>query len=288
MKHISYSIDNYVPTKEVSLNILDNFLTVVRGYQVFTVLKTVNKGRPIFLNYHLDRVLDNAQSMNMIVSQTRDEIENIIENTLQQNNFDNGECNLLILLAGTKPTDTSGLMTNMPVNLFVITTPIKEITTSYQQGVSLGFFDYRKSDSELKTPFTYFGGLKAQHALVRNGECDEALYTCDNIVLEGTTFSFFCVLNDNTILTSPADGKILKSVTRKVVLQLLEKNKYNFIERALTKKEVMNCKEAFIASSNRDIIPVKSIEGKVLFKNDSMGLITKAITKLYQDCISRL
>ena len=50
----------------------------------------------------------------------------------------------------------------------------------------------------------------------------------------------------------------------------------------------MNCKEAFIASSNRDIIPVKSIEGKVLFKNDSMGLITKAITKLYQDCISRL
>ena len=85
MKHISYSIDNYVPTKEVSLNILDNFLTVVRGYQVFTVLKTVNKGRPIFLNYHLDRVLDNAQSMNMIVRQSKEEIKSLVQDTLNQN-----------------------------------------------------------------------------------------------------------------------------------------------------------------------------------------------------------
>ena len=74
MKHISYARDKFIPTNEVNLNIIDNFLSIVRGYQVFTFLKTVNKGKPVFLDHHLDRVLGNAKSMNMIVRQSEEEL----------------------------------------------------------------------------------------------------------------------------------------------------------------------------------------------------------------------
>ena len=115
---------------------------------------------------------------------------------------------------------------------------------------------------ELKTPFTYFGGLKAQHAVVRNTHYDEALYTSNNMVLEGTTFSFFGIMDDGTILTSPADGRILKSVTRLVLLDILKKQQLSIEESDLSIEKVLKCKEAFIASANRDVIPVVSIQGQ--------------------------
>jgi branched-subunit amino acid aminotransferase/4-amino-4-deoxychorismate lyase len=287
MKHISYARDKFILTDEVNLNVIDNFLSVVRGYQVFTFLKTVNGGKPIFLDHHLDRVLSNAKTMNMVVKQSREEVNDIINETLNHNNFDQSECNLMILFAGTKATDTSGLITDMPVDLFIVITPVKKFSKSYQKGISLGFFEYERSDSELKTPFNYFGGLKAQHAVVRNGSYDEALYTYNNMVLEGTTFSFFCVMDDDTIITTPTNGKILKSVTRLVVLKLLRKAKLSFAELPLSIEKVLACKEAFIVSANRDIIPVISIEGHII-GDGLIGEYTKSIMSLYQDCINSI
>jgi len=287
MKNISFAKDKFIPTSEVSLSISDNFLSVIRGYQVFTFLKTVNGGKPVFLNHHLDRVLSNAKTMNMIVKQSREEVNDIINETLNHNNFDESECNLMILFAGTKATDTSGLITDMPVDLFIVITPVKKFSQSYQKGISLGFFEYERSDSELKTPFNYFGGLKAQHAVVRNGNYDEALYTHNNMVLEGTTFSFFCVMEDNTITTTPANGQILKSVTRLVILSLLRKENLSVIELPLSIEKVLTCKEAFIVSANRDVIPVTSIEGHII-GDGLVGEYTKSIMSLYQDCINSI
>ena len=287
MKHISYARDKFILTDTRLDDVIDNFLSVVRGYQVFTFLKTVNGGKPIFLDHHLDRVLSNAKTMNMVVKQSREEVNDIINETLNHNNFDESECNLMILFAGTKATDTSGLITDMPVDLFIVITPVKKFSKSYQKGISLGFFEYERSDSELKTPFNYFGGLKAQHAVVRNGSYDEALYTYNNMVLEGTTFSFFCVMDDDTIITTPTNGKILKSVTRLVVLKLLRKAKLSFAELPLSIEKVLACKEAFIVSANRDIIPVISIEGHII-GDGLIGEYTKSIMSLYQDCINSI
>jgi len=288
MKHISYARDKFVSTDEVSLNILGNFLSIVRGYQVFTFLKTVNKGKPVFLNHHLDRVLDNAKSMNMIVKQSREEIEELVQSTLDQNSFDVTECNIMILLAGTTPIDTSALITDAPIDLFVIVTPIKAFPSkSYETGIALGLFDYERLDGELKTPFTYFGGLKAQHAVVRNTNYDEALYTSNNMVLEGTTFSFFGIMNDGTVITSPADGKILKSVTRLVLLDLLKKAELKVLESHISIEKALECREAFIVSANRDVIPVISIEGHVI-GDGLVGNHTKSIMGLYQDVINAL
>tara|TARA_B110000116_G_C16736068_1_gene536121 strand:- start:239 stop:1114 length:876 start_codon:yes stop_codon:yes gene_type:complete len=285
MKHISYARDKFIPTDEVNLSVLGNFLSVVRGYQVFTFLKTINKGKPVFLDHHLDRVLNNAKSMNMVVKQSRQEIEQLVQDTLHQNSFDAMECNIMILLAGTIPIDSSALITDMPIDLFVIITPIKVYSSeSYQKGISLGLFEYERPYAELKTPFTYFGGLKAQHAVVRNTHYDEALYTNNNMILEGTTFSFFGIMDDGTVITSPADGKILKSVTRLVVLDILKEEELKVIESSLSIEKALACKEAFIASSTRDIIPVTSIEGHSI--GDGLtGEHTKSIMSLYQDRI---
>jgi D-alanine transaminase len=176
----------------------------------------------------------------------------------------------------------------MPVDLFIIITPAKLYSSQYyEKGISLGLFEYERSDGELKSPFTYFGGLKAQHALVREANYDEALYTSNNMVLEGTTFSFFCIMDNGLIQTPPADGRILRSITRLVLLDILKKQQLSIEESDLSIDKVLKCKEAFIASANRDVIPVVSIQGN-LIGDGLVGKNTKSIMSLYQETINSI
>ena len=48
MSLISFSRDKFIPSDEVSLNVRGNYLSVTRGYQVFTFFKTTNNGIPVF------------------------------------------------------------------------------------------------------------------------------------------------------------------------------------------------------------------------------------------------
>ena len=68
MTLISFSRDKFIPSEEVSLSIKSNFLSIVRGYQVFTFFKTVNNGNPVFLDDHINRVFSNANDMKMKIS----------------------------------------------------------------------------------------------------------------------------------------------------------------------------------------------------------------------------
>ena len=65
MTLISFSRDKFIPSEEVSLSIKSNFLSIVRGYQVFTFFKTINNGNPVFLDDHINRVFSNANDMKM-------------------------------------------------------------------------------------------------------------------------------------------------------------------------------------------------------------------------------
>ena len=52
MSLISFSRDKFIPSDEVSLTVRGNYLSVTRGYQVFTFFKTANNGVPVFLDDH--------------------------------------------------------------------------------------------------------------------------------------------------------------------------------------------------------------------------------------------
>ena len=73
--YIFFFNGKFIPTNEVSLNLIDNFLTVVRGYQVFTFLKTTNQGQPIFLDHHIDRVFNNVNKMKMITQESKNDVK---------------------------------------------------------------------------------------------------------------------------------------------------------------------------------------------------------------------
>jgi|TARA_B100001105_G_scaffold198290_1_gene162063 D-alanine transaminase/branched-chain amino acid aminotransferase len=282
MSYVSFFKNQFIPTDEISLNFSDNFLTIVRGYQVFTFFKTAYGGKPLFLDHHIDRLLSNAESMQMIVEQSHEDIKQLVMETLDKNDCTNKEFNVMVILSGGKPDDSSALSSKNAVNISVIVTLIKVFPPeSYTKGIALGLFEYQRAHGELKGSFSYVGATLAQNIVVRDSDYDEALYTSNNMVLEGTTFSFFAINHDGTVLTSNADGRILRSVTRLVLLDIMQRESISFEEKNLSLDEVYQCKEAFIVSSHRDIIPVISVDNHTI-GDGLVGESTKKLMELYQ------
>ena len=287
MSLISFSRDKFIPSDEVSLNVRENYLSVTRGYQVFTFFKTTNNGIPVFLEDHVDRILGNAQALKMNLPFSKQDVKKLVYQTLEKNDLSTTDCNVMIIFAGKSPDDISGLVSSQEVDLFIVTSAIKKYPQeSYQNGISLGLYEFERIDAEIKTPYTYYGGMKAHRSLVAEGPFDEVLYISKNEILEGTTFSFFIVNNDS-VMTSKLDGRILGSVTRKNLLRIMDLQKINHKETVISINDLKNASEAFIASANRDLIPVVSIDNQ-LIGNGKIGPMYKKLMALYQEEISKI
>ena len=288
MSHISFFNGKFIPTNEVSLNLIDNFLTVVRGYQVFTFLKTTNQGQPIFLDHHINRVFNNVDKMKMEIEESKEDVKSLVLETLKKNDCSKQECNIMITFLGGKTGDSSGLIAAHPSRLLIFITPSRKHPEEfYINGISVGLIEHARSNADIKSPMTYGPALLAQNTLAKDGAYNEILYTDKGRVLEGTTFSFFIIKDDESVVTSKADGSILSSITRLVLIDILKNNQINVEERDLTLDEVYQSKEAFIASSTRDVIPVVSIENNTI-GDGNIGNATRKIMDLYQLELSKI
>ena len=85
MSFISFSRDKFIPSDEVSLNVRGNYLSVTRGYQVFTFFKTTNNGTPVFLEDHVDRILGNARALKMNLPFSKQDVKKLVYQTLEKN-----------------------------------------------------------------------------------------------------------------------------------------------------------------------------------------------------------
>lgn len=106
---------------------------------------------------------------------------------------------------------------------------------------------------------SYAGNMLAGR-LARERGFDEAIFvTPHGRVLEAPTSSFFWVAEDGVLCTPPLEEHILASITRNCVMEVVE-----VTERVATTDDVLKAKEAFLASTTREVQPVSAIEGQEL------------------------
>jgi branched-chain amino acid aminotransferase len=74
-------------------------------------------------------------------------------------------------------------------------------------------------------------------------------------VLEAPTSSFFWLARDGILRTPPLTEQILDSITRRTLIQLLDVE-----ETPCTLADALQAREAFVASTVREVQPVLAIE----------------------------
>ncbi|GAC1315854.1 MAG: aminodeoxychorismate lyase [Thermoleophilaceae bacterium] len=211
---------------------------LLRGDGAFEVIR-VYAGRPFALDEHLDRLERSAKSLLLPLPGGRPTLEAEIRNliTAREHSFD-GCVRIVVTRGGHR---------------LILTEPLPperdRITLCFVTYAPPRLLDGVKS-------LSYAANMLAGR-LARERGFDEALLTTPHgRVLEAPTASIFWVsASDGELCTPGLDDHILASITRDRVIALTGAR-----ERALTKEELLDASEAFLASTTREVQPVAAVE----------------------------
>jgi len=99
-------------------------------------------------------------------------------------------------------------------------------------------------------------------------------------VTEGTSTNAWIVTSDSAVVTRQADSAILNGVTRLAVLDIIRREGYSFVERALSVAEAKSAREAFLTSTVLDLLAVVSID-RAAVGSGQPGTLARKLRQCY-------
>ena len=212
---------------------------LLRGDGVFEVVR-VYEGRPFALADHLDRMERSLAALRLGRELPRTDFERECAQLLAERGpgFDGGI--RFVLTAGG--------------HRLLITEPLPE----HKERIRLGFVTYSPSRvlDGVKS-LSYAANMLAGRVARERGFDDALFVSPHGRVLEATISSLFWVDQDGALSTPPLGEHILASITRQMVLDLLEVE-----ERPCTTDELLDAREAFLAGTTKEVQPIAAIEGR--------------------------
>src|SRR3954471_20175948 len=241
-----------VPVAEAHIPVTDEGL--LRGDGVFEVVR-IYSGRPYALDEHLERMQRSAANLRLELDATafaRD--ARALLDAAQP-----GDCYLR--LVATRGGRRIALL---------------EAPHDHPPALALGYVEYvppRVLDG-VKS-LSYAGNMLATRLAEERGATEALLVTPHGRVLEGPTSSFFVSLDGETLVTPPLSDRVLDSITRRRLLAMLPGAR----EEVVTQDDLRGAREAFLASTTREVQAIARIDDLVL--PEAPGPLTRAAAEAF-------
>ncbi len=251
----------------------------MRGYRVFTACRTV-RGKVFRMEDHLDRLYYSASGIHMKPPLDRDALRTLLTELVDRNAKSGIKDDLLIdvifsggLLGNTMKQSNNGAY------LYIAAQPLEAPPNElYERGIALATFPHLRVCPDIKL-LHYIGAILAHQTVVPTVDAYEVLFVDPSdrqTILEGSTFTVFFVNSDKEVLTPPLDGKILDSITRRVVLEILKSEGLALREAPVMLSQISSLTESFIASTTRNVLPVTRIDSTII-GSGRPGTVTQSI-----------
>jgi branched-chain amino acid aminotransferase len=241
-----------LPIAEARIPVTDEGL--LRGDGVFEVMRLYN-GVPFGRTLHMKRMARSAQNLRLEIDLAA--IEHDIDALLDEVQPGDALLRTLATRGGHRVTLIEPLP-NLPETL------------------SLGYVTYAPVQLLDGVKSLSYGANMLATRLARERGFDEALLvTPEGSVLELPTASFFWVA-DGELYTPPLSEHVLDSITRRVVFEVAQAQ-----ETTTTREQLEAAEEAFVASSVREVIPVRRIEDRDL----DVGALTQQTARAVREHI---
>jgi branched-chain amino acid aminotransferase len=225
-----------MPAEQATIPATDEGL--LRGDGVFEVVR-LYRGRPFALDDHLARMERSARNLRLPVDlgEVRADAE--------------------MLLAASEPADAQlRLVVTRGGRRLGIVEPL----LAHLDAIALASVTYAPTRIlDAVKSLSYAANMLATRLAKEAGADEALLVTPHGRVLEAPTSSLFCSLDGAALVTPPLDDHVLDSITRRRVLALTDAQ-----ERAVTLDELLGAREAFLASTTREIQAVRAVDGSVL------------------------
>jgi branched-chain amino acid aminotransferase len=231
------SVDGTIsPTAEATVPLRDDGL--YRGDGAFEVIR-LYEGKPFALGDHLDRLQRSGAAIELKFD--RPALESEIDALLAELGGADGQLRLIVTRGGRR---------------LAMTEPIP----AHAESVSVATVTYCPSVilNGVKS-LSYAANMQATRLAKAQGADEAVLVQPDGTVLEPPTSSIFWVSPQGALRTPALDNGVLESITRDRLVKALKVE-----EGAWPVADLRAAKEAFLASTTREIQAVSAIDGAEL------------------------
>jgi branched-chain amino acid aminotransferase len=235
-----------LPADEATIGVTD--LGLLRGDGVFEVI-SVYDGRLFALEDHLRRMANSAQNLRLEIDLGA--VQADIDALLAEAGPVTGAIRFFVTRGGRRV----GLVEAVPAER----EPLILASITYAPPRIL---DGVKS-------LSYGGNMLATRLAIEKGATEALLVTPHGRVLEGPTSAFFVSLDGETLVTPPLSDHVLDSITRRRLLAMLPHAR----EEVVTREELHGAREAFLASTTREVQPIARID------EDDLPLVPGPLTQ---------
>ena len=253
----------------------------VRAYET-------DQGAAIFrLQEHTDRLFRSAHILNMKLPYTREELNEAQRAAVRENNLDSAYIRPMAFYG----SEGMGLRAdNLKVHVMVAAWewPAYMGEEAKTQGIKIRTSSYTRHHVNItmckaKANGNYINSMLTLREAIDSG-CEEALLL-DNegYVAEGSGENFFLVRD--SIIYTPELTSCLDGITRKTIIEMAQSLGYEVREKRITRDEVYVADEAFFTGTAAEVLPIQSLDGRIIGKG-CRGPVTEKLQTMYFDTVT--
>lgn len=279
MKEIVYLNGAFLPTEEARISPNDRGFIFADG--VYEVTKYY-RGKPFRYHDHLERLKRSLSELKINFTNF-EQLQGIYSELIKKNDLHDKHAGVYLQITRGVHNRIHHFPQKTEPGIYCFASPLPSFTDKLEKGIKvITHEDIRWLRCDIKSvsllPNTMLYNLAVEKGA---GEC---ILIRDGFVTEATHSSVFAI-NDGKVITRPLSNLILPGITRKVVLEICEKEGITVEERLFTEKEFTAMDEIFICGTGSEIMPVVEVN-HVKIGNKKPGKITRLIQKKFFTLVS--
>lgn len=278
---IIYLNGEYVPKEKAVVSVFDHGL--LYGDGVFEGIRAYH-GRVFKLGDHLDRLYDGARAICMQIPVSKDEMQEIVLETLRRNNLTDAYIRLVV----TRGPGDLGLDPRKCPKPFVFCIAASIVLYPdelYEKGMSVISVSTRRNIPTACIPrvksLNYLNNIYAKMEANLAGMPEAIMLNNEGYVAEATGDNIF-IVNKGVLITPPSSAGILEGITRNAVMDIAREKGIPVEEKMFTMYDVYTADEVFLTGTAAEVIPVINVDSRII-TDGKPGKMTRELIAAFHE-----
>jgi branched-chain amino acid aminotransferase len=259
---IIYIDGKYLPREEARISVFDHGF--LYGDGVFEGIRAYN-GKVFRLQEHLDRMFDSARTIDLTVPVSKEEMGEIILETLRRNNLKDGYIRPIV----SRGVGDLGLDPRKCPKASVIVIAVEwgaMYGDLYDKGLKAITVSVRRNPADALPPnvksLNYLNNILAKIEANYKGGDEAIFFDTNGYIAEGSGDNIFIVKNG--VIYTPPTLNNLRGVTRAVVLEIAKLYGFTLVEQNLGYYDMYSADEVFVTGTAAEVGPIVLIDGRAI------------------------
>lgn len=258
-----YLNGKFVPKEEARISVYDHGF--LYGDGVFEGIR-VYDGNIFRLSEHLDRLYRSAKSIMLEIPHTKEEMVDIIAETVKKNGFRNAYIRVVVS-RGVGDLGLDPYNCKHPQVIVIAEQLAIYPKKLYETGLEIVSVASRRNAPDVLSPklksLNYLNNILVKIEAHLAGASEALMMNSDGYVAECSADNIF-IVKGKTVMTPPGYIGALEGITRNAILQIGSELGYDVREEPFTRHDVYVADEVFLTGTAAEVIAVVKVDGRTI------------------------